>query len=244
MSLAQTYEDGRVIFDKSDKKLNDAYQKLLLAKRSDKIFIRNLKASERIWIQFRDAQFSLKYPKHASVEKRDSLPMNQAIYLAQLTEDQTKVLLELLRTSTSEEVYVSDLKIIHSGDVHGGIGIDRPYWGDELKICGITYKKGLIIHPEDGGIIAYAEFLLPKKGGRLLGVAGWAEQEGVVHSGKMRFRIFVDEELLYGNELKGKECQRVNLELGLGKILRIETDDGDDGYIADHMAFGDLQIVY
>ena len=244
VSLAQRHEDGRAIFDKSDKKLNYTYQKLLRKKRADKVFVKNLKAFERTWIQFRDAQFFLKYPDHAPVGGRDFLPTNQAMYLAQLTENQTKMLFELLRTSTGEEVYISDLEIIRSGDVHGGVGIDSPYWGGGLKICGITYKKGLLIHPEDGGIIAYAEFQLPKTGGRLLGVAGWAEQVRAVHQGKMRFRILVDGELLYGNELNGKECQGINLDLGSGKVLRIETDDGGDSYIADHMAFGDLRIIY
>ena len=244
VSLAQTHEDGFAIFARSDEKLNEVYQKLLLAKQSDAIFLRDLKDCERKWIQFRDAQFSLKYPTHASVVERDSLPVNQAIYLAQLTEDQTGVLLELLRTSTGEEVYVSDLKIIRSGDVHGGVGIDKPYWGDELIICGTRYKKGLLIHPEDGGIIAYVEFQLPKDGGRLLGVAGWAEQGNAIHPGRMRFRIFVDGEFLYGNELIEKECRGIDLDLPSGSVLRIETDDGGDGYTADHMAFGDLRIAY
>jgi len=143
-----------------------------------------------------------------------------------------------------KNVYVSDLKIIHSADIHGGIGLDRPYWTDKLIIDGKEYRKGVVIHPEDGGIIAFVEFLLPKRGGRLVGVAGWAEQEGTVHSGKMRFRFFVDGKLLYGSELSGKESQDVDLDLGLGSVLRIETDDGNDRYYADHMAFGDLRIIY
>ena len=257
---------GRAFFEKSDKNLNDVYQRLLLAKRHDTIFIKNLRASERIWIKFRDAQLTLKYPKHVSVEKRDPLPMNQAMYLAHLTEDRTKMLLELLKTPTNGvaahhtlhdnvydesrngynrmKIYVSDLKIIRSGNVHGGMGIDRPYWRDDLVICGKKYRKGIVMHPENGGIIAYAEFLLPKKGGHLLGIAGWAEEEGAIHQGKMRYRIFIDGELLCGNELSGKESRKVDLDLGLGKVLRIETDDGLDGNEADHMAFGDLSIIY
>lgn len=261
---SQTYEDGRAIFEKKDKKLNNIYHKLLLEKQSDPIFIKNLKASQRIWIQFRDAQFTLKYPNHASIGKRDPLPINQAIYLARLTEDRTKVLLEWLGTSTSGsmtdytfddntydengsepvKIYVSDLEIIQFGNVHGEIGIDKPYWTDELAICGKKYKKGIVMHPEDGGIIAYAEFQLPQKGGRLLGVAGWAEEAGVIHRGKMRFRILVDGEPLYGGELNGNECRSLNLNLGSGKILRLETDDGLDGNESDHMAFGDLRIIY
>lgn len=266
VSSSQTHEDGRAMFEKGDKRLNDAYQMLLAAKRSDTVFIKNLRASQRIWIQFRNAELTLKYPNHVSVEKRDSLPMNQAMYLVHLMEDRTEVLLEWLRTATGglvnyypfddkaydenysghnpKEIYVSDLKIIHSANVHGGIGLDRPYWTDELAICGKKYRKGVVIHPEEGGIIAYVEFLLPKKGGHLLGTAGWAEEAGAIHQGKMRFRILADGKLLYGSELFGKECLGVDLDLGLCKVLRIETDDGLDGNNSDHMAFGDLRVIY
>jgi photosystem II stability/assembly factor-like uncharacterized protein/uncharacterized protein YecT (DUF1311 family) len=258
--------NGRLFFEKSDKKLNDVYQELLLARRFDQIFISNLRASERIWIQFRDAQLTLKYPIHPSIDKGDPLPWNQAIYLAHLTDDRTNDLLEWLSAPRSRfsdyrifdnngytngsygynqsVVYVSDLRVIRSGDIQGGIGIDKPYWVNELVIGGRQYRKGVVMYPEDGGKIAYAEFLLPRKGGRLLGVAGWAEKRGAFHQGKMRFRILVDGELLYGRQLSGKESQNVDLDLGLGKILRIETDDGFDGNEADHMAFGDLRILY
>ena len=141
-------------------------------------------------------------------------------------------------------VYVSDLKIIHSGNVHKGVGIDKPYWTDKLIMCGVNYKKGLIIHPENGGRTAFVEFLLPEIGGRLSGIAGCAEETGNDHNRRMRFRIFIDGELICGQELKGNDCQNLNLDLGQGKVLRIESDDGNDGNYFDHMAFGDLQIIY
>lgn len=265
ISLAQTQEDARAMVQKSDKRLNDAYQMLLAAKRTDTVFIKNLRSSQRLWIQFRDAELTLKFPNHPSFEKDDSLPMNLAIYMADLMESRTQVLLEWIKTATSglvnyqplddkendasitdhvpTEIYVSDLKIMNSGNVNGGIGLDRPYWADQLIICGKKYMKGIILHPENGGVIAYAEFSLPKPGGRLVGVAGWAEERGP-HRGKMRYRILVDGKLLSGNELIGTEYRSLNLQLGQARVLRIETDDGLDGNDADHMAFGDLRIVY
>ncbi len=65
-------------------------------------------------------------------------------------------------------VYVSDLKIINSGDINGGIGLDKPYWTDKLVICGKYYRKGLVVHPKDDGRIAFVEFLLPRNGGHLV----------------------------------------------------------------------------
>lgn len=141
-------------------------------------------------------------------------------------------------------VYVSDLKIIHSGNVHGGVGIDKPYWTDKLVICGTNYKKGLVIHPENGGQIAFVEFLLPRKGGHLTGLAGCAEETGGTYKHKMRFRIFIDGELLYGREISGDEYEKLDLDLDHGRVLRIETDDGLDGNYFDHMAFGDLKIIF
>ena len=188
------------------------------------------------------------------------------LFRSHLTEDRTEMLLEWIKTVTGglvnyhpfddeasdendsdynpREIYVSDLKIIHSGNVHGGIGLDRPYWTNELVMWGKKYNKGVVITPENGGIIAFIEFRLPKNGGRLLGLAGWAEQVRAIHRGKMRFRLFGDGELLYGCELNGKECQAVDLDLGQCKVLRIESDDGGDGNEGDHMAFADLRIVY
>ena len=257
ISFSQADDYSRTLFEKSDKQLNETYQKLLFIKQSDTVFIKNLKASQRIWIQFRDAQLKLKYPDHASFEKKGPIPIREAMYLVQLTDERTKELLERLKTSMSEleddvrysrndslKVYVSDLTIIYSADLAGGVGIDRPYWTDELILCGKKYKKGIIMHPKNGGTIGFAEFRLPKKGGRLVGLAGWAEATGATSRGKMRFRIFVDGELLYGRELIGMECQRIDLDLGPAKVLRIETDDGGDGYYSDHMAFGDLRILY
>jgi uncharacterized protein YecT (DUF1311 family) len=241
----QGWTDGYTYFKNSDKKLNYIYQELIVTSQSDTTFIKNLRVSQRIWIKFRDAQLTLMFPEHASIEKMNLLSSNELLYLAHLTEDRTKVLSELLKPATNKMVYVSNLEIIHSGNIHGGIGIDKPYWTNELVICGKRYSKGLIMHPESGGIVAYAEFLLPQKGGHIIGVAGYAEGEGsVTYNGKMRYRIFVDGELLYGNELIGKECRGIDLDLGTGRVLRIETDDGNDGNYSDQIAFGDLRIVY
>lgn len=242
---SQTKEYSRTYFDNSDKKLNEVYQELIDANSSDTIFIKNLRASQRAWIQFRDAELTLIYPNHASVENRDALSNSELLYLAHLTDDRTKTLLDMPQHFTSKRVYVSDLEIIRSGHIHGGLGIDEPYWDNELVICGRRYFKGIVMHPENSRLDAYAEFLIPNKGGRLLGIAGWAEGGGTgYYNGKIRYRIFVDDKLLYGNEIRGKECRGIDLNLNEGKVLRIETDDGSDNNYSDHMAFGDLRIEY
>lgn len=245
LSFAQTKDESRVYFENSDRQLNDIYQRLVDAKKEDKLYIENLKISQQAWLKLRDAQLTLMYPDHSSIEKPDLLSSSELKYLAYLTDERVDVLLDLYNASTIKTIYVSDLQIICTEDINNGIGLDKPYWADEIVICGKRYRKGVVIHPKDGGRVAYAEFIIPKKGGKLIGVAGYGEGGSYVSThGKMRFRIFVDDELIYGNELFGKECRGINLNLDDGKILRIETDDGGDRNYSDHMAFGDLKIVY
>jgi uncharacterized protein YecT (DUF1311 family) len=242
---AQTNNESRNYFENSDKRLNEVYQQLIDAKSSDPVFVKNLRSSERAWIEYRDAQLTLLYPGHAPIAKLDSLSNNELIYLSSLTKARTKVLLGMLEPLTMKKVYVSDLEILRSGNINGGLGLDKPYWTSQIIICAKTYKKGVVIHPEAGDQTAYAEFQIPRPGGRLLGVVGWAAgMPDVNYNGKMRYRILVDGNLIYGNEIVGKECRGIDLDLGAGKVLRIESDDGGDGNYSDHLAFGNLRIEY
>ena len=49
------YED----FKKADKELNSVYKKLRAKNKNDKTYLQNLKASQRLWIKFRDAELDL-----------------------------------------------------------------------------------------------------------------------------------------------------------------------------------------
>src|SRR6187397_1373000 len=49
-------------FQKADKELNSVYQNILKEYKSDTAFIKNLKITQKIWIQFRDAEMKTKYP--------------------------------------------------------------------------------------------------------------------------------------------------------------------------------------
>src|SRR4030095_2568732 len=70
-------------YDSVNDELNFIYRKILYEYSADTQFIKNLKASERIWIQFRDAELNMMYPEdqvYGSV-----LPMCRAMYLEALT---------------------------------------------------------------------------------------------------------------------------------------------------------------
>lgn len=245
LSFAQIQADEITYLETVEKQLDEVYQNLISENQSEKIFVKNLKAAQQAWLQYRDLQFSLFFPNHKPIEKKNLLTCEELKFLSDLTENRTMELLNLLNDLSGRIEYVSDLEIIRYDKIHYGIGLDKPYWSKDLIICGKKYNKGIVIHPEDYGKVAYVEFRIPKEGGQLLGVAGYCEGNGnAPYNRKMRFRIFVDNQVIYGNELIGKECRGINLSLGKGKILRIETDDGGDRNFSDHMAFGDLRIVY
>ena len=103
-SFAQTQAEMNVEaqenYKKADQELNTVYKKLLTANKSDTLFIKNLKTSQRIWITFRDAEINLKYPDKDPGYYGSIHPMCYYLYLAELTNDRIKTLNSYL---TSEE---------------------------------------------------------------------------------------------------------------------------------------------
>lgn len=77
-------------YEKADKSLNDIYKKIKAAYFSDTVFIKNLKASQRLWVKFRDAEMQMKYPENKSYGSAQ--PMCYSLYLQELTEDRIKTL--------------------------------------------------------------------------------------------------------------------------------------------------------
>ena len=83
-------QDARDDYKKAETELNSIYQQILKEYAADTSFISHLKAAERLWIKFRDAELSMKYPEaeyYGSVQ-----PMCQANYLEQLTRDRIETL--------------------------------------------------------------------------------------------------------------------------------------------------------
>lgn len=56
-------KEARENFEKKDKELNITYQKILQDYKDDTAFINNLRISQRIWIQLRDAEMDMKFPE-------------------------------------------------------------------------------------------------------------------------------------------------------------------------------------
>ena len=94
LCVAQTQKeisDAQGEYKKLDKELNDAYQSILFGYQSDTLFINNLKKSQRIWIQLRDAELAMRYPE-INKDYSGVNPVCVASYLAGLTFDRIQTL--------------------------------------------------------------------------------------------------------------------------------------------------------
>lgn len=97
---AEMNQEAQENYAKADNELNVVYKKLVTENKSDTLFIKNLKASQRIWITFRDMETALKYPDREPGYYGSIHPMCYYMYLQQLTADRIKTLNSYL---TSEE---------------------------------------------------------------------------------------------------------------------------------------------
>jgi uncharacterized protein YecT (DUF1311 family) len=90
-----TATDPLTKYKNADWKLNEVYQQLLAKKKSDKVFINNLKNAERLWIKYRDALLTEKYLKVKPASDKSMFTKPQLTYLTILTEDRIKELQDM-----------------------------------------------------------------------------------------------------------------------------------------------------
>jgi len=86
----QMNQDAHNGYLKADKELNVVYSKILNEYKADTAFIKNFKASQRIWIQFRDAEMKAKYPDRESGYYGSIQPTCWSSYLTELTKERIK----------------------------------------------------------------------------------------------------------------------------------------------------------
>jgi uncharacterized protein YecT (DUF1311 family) len=90
-----TAADPLTMYKNADWKLNEVYQQLLAMKKTNKVFIKNLKNAERLWIKYRDAQLTEKYPQVKPASDKSMFTKPQLTYLTILTEDRIKELQDM-----------------------------------------------------------------------------------------------------------------------------------------------------
>ncbi len=87
-------KDAKEYYQKADNELNDIYRQILAEYKSDTTFLNNLKASQRIWIAFRDAELKVKYPEVDPRFYGSVYPMCVSNYLEKLTRERINTLKE------------------------------------------------------------------------------------------------------------------------------------------------------
>jgi len=84
----QAYDE----FNQSDRKLNEIYHAILSGYKSDTLFVKNLRKSQRIWIQFRDAEMEMKYPPYPGNFYGSIHSICRASFLKELTDRRIETL--------------------------------------------------------------------------------------------------------------------------------------------------------
>ena len=97
---------GKQLAD-ADAELNRVYKAILEKYKKDALFVEKLRAAQRAWLAFRDAEIEAKYP-HAGEENGryygSIFPMCDGLYKAQLTQERTRKLQEWLDGSEEGDV--------------------------------------------------------------------------------------------------------------------------------------------
>jgi uncharacterized protein YecT (DUF1311 family) len=89
---AEAKENVYMIYKKANKKLNDVYQQVLAKYKSNRLFIKNMRTAERLWIKFRDAEIAVKFSRQDLKNTDSVLSIAKIVYLTHLTEERTKIL--------------------------------------------------------------------------------------------------------------------------------------------------------
>lgn len=97
-------------YKKIDKKLNEVYQAILKAYKSDTEFIKNLRVSQRIWITFRDAEVKVKFPDREDGYYGSIHPLCVSLYLEDLTKDRISTLNLWLKGSEEGDACSGSIK--------------------------------------------------------------------------------------------------------------------------------------
>src|SRR5207244_2441599 len=86
-SQLEMNESAQKEFLKADGELNRIYRQILNDYQTDIPFIKNLKASQQLWLKYREAEMKMMFPEHEPGYYGSVYPMCWAIYKTQLTNE-------------------------------------------------------------------------------------------------------------------------------------------------------------
>lgn len=96
--------EAHASYKKADTELNNIYKQILKQYSADTAFTKSLKAAQRLWIQFRDAELKMKYPDTTPGAYGSVHPMCVSIYLEQLTRERLTTLKEWAKGTEEGDV--------------------------------------------------------------------------------------------------------------------------------------------
>lgn len=110
-SQIEMNKEARATYEKTDNELNRVYKDVIEEYSGDAEFIKNLKASERLRIKFRDAEILLKYPENNDVRNGSVFPLCYYGYLTKLTQQRIDTLKVWLEGEPEGEVCGGSVKV-------------------------------------------------------------------------------------------------------------------------------------
>jgi uncharacterized protein YecT (DUF1311 family) len=113
-SQSKLNSDAALGFKKSDGDLNSIYRQILEEYKVDTVFISNLKKAQRLWLQFRDAQLAMRYPKRHKGDEGTVQQMCEWQYLKSLTDQRVQTLREWLDGVEEGDVCAGSVRIKES----------------------------------------------------------------------------------------------------------------------------------
>ena len=116
VSFSQTQmemnQDAHLAYQKADKELNRVYEAILTEYKSEPLFIERLKVAQRLWINFRDAELDMRFPKTDKGYHYGSVyPMCVSLILKEMTEERTKKLMVWLEGIEEGEMCLGSIKM-------------------------------------------------------------------------------------------------------------------------------------
>jgi uncharacterized protein YecT (DUF1311 family) len=104
-------EEAFAHYKEKDAELNLVYNKIIKEYSSDKDFIIHLKKAQNIWIQFRDAELAMQFPKEDKLFNYGSVyPTCRSYILAEMTEQRTNRLKTWLEEIEEGEICLGSMK--------------------------------------------------------------------------------------------------------------------------------------
>ena len=233
-------------FQKADKELNKVYNELRAKNKKDKLYLKHLKTSQKLWLKFLDAELNAIYScedKNKRICFGSMYPLMFNSSKAELTQDRTKQLKRYLKNSPTGVPYPSGqlttscyqytlkkdksiIELTQDGDKVTGYYAWLPYEKDSARGSLKGNMKNGIINAktiysiEDS--IQEEELMFKMKKDTL--VQGTGEMVDPKFNGNLHFKD--PSKIKWKDSFKKVECSTIETEIGYTKKVAEEISKG------------------